>query len=1132
MNDQSSEERSSSALAQIWVDQGGTCQDRIELHCDGSLVVRKLFSKESTSSNVPIRKGTTVATNALLERRSCKILMITNQGLGDLLWIGDQRRASLFDSFGHRISLIDAEVLEWESRIDAQGNVLYHRMMERTDIEPFLKLGVEAIAIVFVHSHVNESTEKDIAQKCQSWGIQYVSMGHRIAKERGFVDRMRSTAIDAALNPILPREKALYMRSDGGLAAHDTEEWSGVHAVLSGPAGGARAVATLADSLGIKKAFGLDMGGTSADVCHVTGRLRTRDSLPFEGWNIRVPTIDIETVAAGGGSVLRVVDGVAFVGPQSAGSDPGPACYGRGGPASLCDCSVVLGLLPLFPNVCGAQRTLPLDMAASHAAISQLLSPEEQDVEFAVEHLAEQFQELAAEQMSNAILRMSATRGVDPEEHVLIAFGGAGPAHACRVAERLGMKRIVVPFLASVFSAYGIGLAPRRMTRMEPIVHGGVKEALVRIHVYEDPVWDFERVYSIRASYEGTDGVIELKWSQGMDTEAYFHRMHEEQFGFSRRGHRVLLHLLIRYDEERLEKTNYSLKEKCIPHRRIHVFLDGCNRSVALIGAEAVYEERGPILVALEGSMLLVREGWKIFRKEESFVLEQEDRSTKNREVFSSIQTAIFSGRVASVAERMGGRLVRLARSVSIRERKDFSCAIFDVQGRLIANAPHVPVHLGSMGVQLRHFLSNHSMQHGEVWIGNDPYAGGAHLPDITAFCPVFINDLAVAYVGCRGHHIEIGGIQPGSMPPYSRHIDEEGIRIEQHYLYSKEEGFLWPDITQSRRPEDLIADLEAQVASCLYGVELVMDLAKEGGLQKGFHLMFMHARSASLRWMRDRVGSYCAEEILDNGLCINISMKITEEEGFLRVDAPADDGNLNAPHAVLRACLLYVIRCTMLEEIPLNAGFLDCWDIKVNEGGLFDPHYPRAVVGGNVETSQRVVDALLMAMGVQAGSQGTMNNICISCGGEVLYETLGGGAGAGADCDGGSAVQVHMTNTQATDVEDLENRMPIRVTEWSIRHNSGGVGKKKGGAGMTKEWLFLEDAEVSLLASRRFVGASGCSGGGMGVPGEDRYTEDGVWFDMSGHVLIKGGEKCRISTPGGGGFGERTLYKEPKSSL
>ncbi len=1114
-------------ISAVWIDQGGTCQDRIIVSNDGYVRIEKYFTPTAVPTCEELKKGTTVATNALLERTTPRILVITNEGLGDLLWIGDQRRAELFDPFAHRTSLIKADILEVKTRTDAQGQVLYHTPISPKELQPYIEKNT-AIAIVFVHSHRNANTERSIAEQCENIGFQHVRMGHQIANERGFVDRLRSTAIDAALAPLIPREKALYMRSDGGLADHNTEEWSGVNAVLSGPAGGAMAVATLAKKLALSDVFGLDMGGTSADVCHFSERVRMRDHLPFDSWDIRVPTIDIETVAAGGGSLLRVVDGVAQVGPRSAGADPGPACYGRGGRATLCDCDAILGFLPVFPDVCGPNYDQPLNRTKARETLAQLLPRDQKKQSFVLERLAVQFQRLAAEQMGNAILKMAAMRGIDPATHSLVAYGGSGPAHACRVALRLGMKRIVIPFFASVFSALGIGEACRKKHQMEPVIDGDIMTAYQTLQNNTSPSWSRKTRYRVRAAYEKTDGMIELDWYPNMDLHAAFHQQHQQQLGFSRMQHNIEVVLLIRYDEEEKKTRDYSLQPKYMS-KQISVFMEDCWQEINLWGRSSVPEGLvGPALIALDGAMLVVEPGWTIHTEKNAFVLTREQEiGLDHVPSFSMIQAAIFSGRIASIAERMGGMLLRLARSVSIRERRDFSCAIFDAQGNLVANAPHVPVHLGSMSAQLKHFLSVDKMHFGEVWIGNDPYYGGAHLPDITAFSPVFFHDRLLAFVGCRGHHIDIGGIQPGSMPPHSRHIEEEGIRLSRHCLFNGAQ-YDWPNLEASRKCEDVKADLEGQVEACLYGVRLVQELAKEGGLANGFASMLEHAKQASLRWLKENKGTYKAVEIRE-GLRIEVQLVVEKKRGILRIHAPADEGNRNTPRGVVAACLLYLIRSSIDEEIPLNAGFLDCWTIQVNPGGLFDPQYPRAVVGGNVETSQILVDIMRKAMGKQASSQGTMNNLCISCGNEVLYETLGGGAGAGADQCGGSAVQVHMTNTQATDVEVVEERMPVRITKWAVRKKSGGKGMFYGGDGMVKEWLFLDNAEVSLLASQRSEGARGYLGGGAGLAGKDMFGKNGEWFPLTQKCTVQAGEKCRILTPGGGGFGGMPVNEEDR---
>ncbi|MEC7985824.1 MAG: hydantoinase B/oxoprolinase family protein [Myxococcota bacterium] len=1104
---------------ELWIDQGGTFTDLIYRHGSRLRVEKVLSSQLKLSQSVPMRRGTTVATNALLERSAPRVLLITNAGFGDLLEIGEQRREYLFDPFARRSAPLSAAVLELKTRLDVEGNVVENEILDPKRLDRFWAQGIRSVAVVFVHSPINPDIERGVARICERYGFTQISCGHRVSPSRGFLDRLRSTVADAALTPLLPREPARYMRSDGGLADHDSPQWSGINAVLSGPAGGAIAVARLVESLGERAAFGLDMGGTSADVCHIDGALRTGSDIEIGGWRLKAPVVEMETVASGGGSVLQMLDGMASVGPQSAGSDPGPACYGRGGPASLSDCEAILGRLPTFPKVCGPNRNESLYMDAAREALSALLPDE------SVEELAMEYKNLAAEQMANAILNHAARRGVDPSKHVLVAFGGAGPAHACSVAERAGMRRIIIPRLAGVFSAFGIGTAPRKAEWIEPVKGFDVAAARRKIRLKVDVPWSGAERWLLRLCYANTNGVLEIEIHDETSVSKLtdrFIQQHKQEFGFAREGHAVqAIELVLRLEESRVVQT-FGIEKIGMTPIRVRAFFDGGFGEVPLVSFEQSDGITGPAMVELEGSIAVVESGWRGTKKDGALVLER-TRIYKSSllERYHPIHTAIFGNRVMAVAEQMGERLARLARSISIRERRDFSCAVFDADGRLIANAPHVPVHLGAMGEMLRSLVQRYAFGEGEVWISNDPYQGGSHLPDITAYMPLYHQGEVWGYVGCRGHHIDIGGLQPGSMPPFSSHIEDEGIFIKAFCLLRKGQ-IQTMDISQSRQQDDLKADLEAQVAACVYGIDHLSALLHQVGssvFRNQLHHLYEHAGRVSRAWRRKWRGTYSNVQTRAEDVALDVSLQIDEEEAKLSISAPPHDGNRNAPASIVRACLLYVIRSSVPEEIPLNEGLLDGWCIELNEGGLFDPHYPQAVVGGNVETSQQLVDSMQMALGLQGSSQGTMNNLCIACGGSILYETLGGGAGAGDGVEGGSAVQIHMTNTKATDVEELEHRLPVRLIRWSRRQGSGGRGRYLGGDGLIKEWLFLQEANVSLLASRRRVAPEGILGGESGLPGEDLCYREGAWQPMPALWRAKAGEKCRISTPGGGGF-------------
>ena len=1120
--------------SKFWIDQGGTFTDCIEVKNGRISLSKRLTHQFSLNMSGDIRKGTTVATNAILELKGAQVLLITNKGLGEVWDIGDQRRDELFDLYGHRKHLLRAQVHEIEGRISSQGAVLDEIQLSKEEFEPYLERGFSSAAVVLVHGPKAPQEELFVAAFLKDIGFSQVSVGHQVTPSRGFWARLKTTIADASLSPLLPREPALYMRSDGGLADHNSIEWSGAKAALSGPAGGAVAVEHLCKSLGIEQAFGFDMGGTSTDLCHYNEGIQRASELNVGGWLLRVPSIQIKTVAAGGGSVLFSREGLLGVGPESVGSSPGPASYGRGGKASLTDAEVVLGRVVHFPNICGESYDLPLDVAAARKAIGQLM-PEQK-----VEDISLQFQEVAVEKMAGAILKHAAEKGVSPGNHTLIAFGGAGPAHACRLAERLGVRQVVVPILAGGFSALGIGRTSRRFERIvsfswnEPnwdwveAIVAHLRERSIELIQASESGWN-ERI-DVRLRYKGTG---EGLWVNDVTENGFddvlndFNRMHKKQLGYVQDV--AVDWVEMRWVcEERNVHEQIDIEPLGIASDKVRVYFNGW-KMVPCLSWEDSDGLVGPAVVLLHGSTLLIEDGWHVELGEEALILTQNKIQRKEFVThFHPAQTAIFGHRIMAIAEQMGERLARLARSVSIRERRDFSCAVFDADGALIANAPHVPVHLGAMGETIERLLAlkGDEVTQGTVWMSNDPYEGGSHLPDITVMMPVYWKGERVAFVANRGHHIDVGGVQPGSMPPFSKSILEEGFLVSQELLF--EGDFLNLDVSGSRQPDEVWADLQAQCSACIFGAEQVRVILSLFGPEvcKGqFQALQEHAERVARSWIQQNEGVYCAGEWLDAAheeIGLAVQLKVSTKGSELKLEAAPSMGNLNTPRAVVRASLLYVLRSLVKEDIPLNAGFLKPWRFLCNEHGLFDPVFPRAVVAGNVETSQRIVDSIVRALSVQAASQGTMNNLTIGTRSGALYETIAGGAGAGPNTAGGSAVQVHMTNTRATDIEELEHRFPLRILCWHRRRESGGLGKNRGGDGVVKEWLFLDEAKVAFLATRRKQAASGVEGGEPGAVGVDLCDRGHGWEAMPSVWTAKRGDKMRIETPGGGGYGRK----------
>jgi 5-oxoprolinase (ATP-hydrolysing) len=1065
--------------------------------------------------------------------------------------MGDHTRPDLFALDIQRPDPLCAGVMEVDYRIDAEGlRVSLNPDLAgepespaiptagelerwRSELVRWHRRGLRAVAVVLVHGPLLPDAEDRLGDLCRKVGFEQVSIGHQVAPSRGFLWRLYTTLADAALSPLLPRAPGEYMKSDGGLALQeqgrtDSEEWRGAQAVLSGPAGGVVATAELVRGAGGGQAFGLDMGGTSTDVCRVAGEPERTDHLEVGGVVLRVPSVRLETVAAGGGSVLGIQGGIYTVGPRSAGSNPGPAAYGRGGPATVTDAEVVLGRLPSFPRICGHGRDEALDIEAARKAVKSL------DPDRPVEEVAWSFRRLAAENMARAIRGLAAQLGVDPADHRLVAFGGAGPAHGCAVAELLGMDTVLVPRLASVFSAVGIGRAPRRAERVAPIltsVRAAMESARERL--------PFEGVERIRlaARHLGTRDLIEIPIGiedpnlgvvpGGLPPEwlSAFHRAHLRRFGFERPG------LAVEAVEVRVSvqtarpQVRLGIEQSPAPRRSAPAWF-GRWREVPVVSIEQADGLVGPVLLVGQGMTVVVEPGWSVCSESEHVRLDRSEHraSACVIEDYHPLHTAVLGTRVMAIAEQMGERLARLARSVNIRERRDFSCAVFDAEGRLLANAPHIPVHLGAMGETVRDLLARRGdvLAPEQAWACNDPYAGGSHLPDITVMAPVYLDGRIRALVACRGHHVDVGGITPGSMPPHARTLDEEGLLLRQICI-ARGARFIAPELPGCREPDVVLADLQAQVAACSLGIEAVTRLAKGVGVQ-GMTAQFDHLHAHAARCVRDVLasmgGTHEAVEVLDDGVRIHVRLEIESEGARVQVRAPAHSGNLNAPRSVARAALLYVFRCLVQEPVPLNEGSMEPLSLDIESGGLFDPVHPRAVAGGNVETSQRLVDGLLRALGVLASSQGTMNNLTIGTSAGTWYETLAGGSGAGPGFGGAHAVQVHMTNTRATDVEELEARFPVRLLRLSRRVGSGGEGVSRGGDGLVKEWLFLERAEVSLLAGRREAGAPGLAGGGPGLPGLDERNRGAGWERAPESWTAEPGHRLRISTPGGGGHG------------
>ncbi len=1076
------------------VDRGGTFTDVVQQHPDGTVTVQKVPSDVAVVGRLAtgdLTFGTTVATNALLEGKGVSTLLVVTRGFGDLPWIGDGTRPDLFDADVRWPAPLCTRVVEVGGRMGADGAEV--EALPAGDLEALAGLDlsdVASVAVVLVHSPRNPAHEQAVAQ-CFAGRIP-VSLGHRVSPEVGYLARIETALVDAAITPVLreamDRDEiptgALAMASDGGLLP--AEDLAAPDAVLSGPAGGVLAVAEIARMAGFQRAVGLDMGGTSTDVCRVeAGRLPRREGIvQVAGVRLRRPMLEVETIAAGGGSILAN-DGLHLqVGPGSAGADPGPACYGRGGPQTLTDAALAVGLVD--PEAFDP----PLD-------VGRVDLPGE----------AQEFLEIARESMAAAVRRLATARGIDLEDHALVAYGGAAGQHAAAVAEKLGIQAVLVHPCAGVLCAWGQSLARREAADVLPIWQNldtawpAVESAWSALQGELPPLG--ESVATVELRHAGTDHAVEVEAQTADAAREAFAREHRRRFGFDRPGASV-------------EVVNARFRvwapQPVSPVPQGNPF--GIGKA----------EREGPLRLDGATTSIFVPLGWVASRKHGLLVLEHRTFTHKpdptHRTPFG---VELWSGRFMAVAEQSGEVLRRLARSVNIRERLDFSCAIFDAGGQLVANAPHIPVHLGAMGETVRDLLAH--VPHpdpGQAWLTNDPWAGGSHLPDLTVITAVDGGGERPWFVASRAHHVDVGGTTPGSMPPHSRSLEEEGAVLRRIPLV-QDGVFVMPQALaqHTREPGVVQADLEAQVAANAFAAEQLVALGDASVVEAWMAHLHDVAEEATLRVLAG-LSPGVAEDVIDGvPLCLALRPgDETLEVDFAGTGGP-HAGNLNTPPAVVRAAVLYAIRCLVRRPIPLNEGVLRRIEIRVPEHSLLSPPPGSAIVGGNVETSQRITDLFLRAAGARAGSQGTMNNLTLGGAGWSLYETICGGVGASPSRSGDNARQVHMTNTRATDVEVLEMRLPLRLWEFSRRRGSGGEGVHAGGGGACRELEVLDHTRVSLLASRRTSGAPGLGCGSKGETGRDSLWVGGSWRDWDGSTTeLSPGDRVRVRTPGGGGWG------------
>ncbi|HZV67844.1 MAG TPA: hydantoinase B/oxoprolinase family protein [Telluria sp.] len=1195
---------------QFWIDRGGTFTDIVARQPDGRLVTHKLLSEDperyrdaavagirhllglAPDAPIPVsaieavKMGTTVATNALLERKGEPTALAITRGFRDALRIAYQNRPRLFDRHIVLPELLYSHVVEIDERVGAQGEVLraLDEAATRAALQEAFNRGLRSLAIVFMHGyrfHVHEAAAARIAREI---GFTQVSVSHQVSPMMKLVARGDTTVVDAYLSPILrryvdqvaeqmPKVNLQFMQSNGGLTNAHT--FHGKDSILSGPAGGIVGMVRASQLAGFEHVIGFDMGGTSTDVSHFSGEFERVFETQVAGVRMRAPMMSIHTVAAGGGSILHF-DGSRYrVGPDSAGANPGPASYRRGGPLAVTDCNVMLGKIQPahFPRLFGADGKQELDLEAVRAqfvAMAQRIGQATGNTP-APEEVAEGFIQIAVGNMANAIKQISVQRGHDVTEYALTSFGGAGGQHACLVADALGMKTVFVHSLAGVMSAYGMGLADQTAMResavelrLADLAQGTLALRLnelgdaVRGELLEQGVAAerIELVRRIHLRYEGTDSCIIVLFDNPERMKAQFDSAYKQRFSFLMPGKALVVEAV---SVEAIGRSGAPAETLppvrprtggLKPHETVRMFGGGWWHDTRLFKRDAVRSGdviKGPAIIAEDNATTVVEPGWQARVTPHShLVLTRVEAMPERRAIGTTadpVMLEIFNNLFMSIAEQMGLRLQNTAYSVNIKERLDFSCAIFDAAGNLIANAPHMPVHLGSMGESIKTVMLENAgkMAPGDVFMLNDPYHGGTHLPDVTVISPVFDQAGAAIlfYVGSRGHHADIGGTTPGSMPPDSVFIEQEGVLIDNFKLVDGADGLLRDAEARAlltgarypaRNPDQNMADLRAQVAANQKGVDELRKMVAHFGLDV-VQAYMGHVQNNAEEAVRRVItalkdGAYTYE--LDNGARIQVAIRVDHARRSAEIDFSGTSAqlanNFNAPSAVCMAAVLYVFRTLVDDEIPLNAGCLKPLKVIIPPGSMLNPHYPASVVSGNVETSTCITNALYGALGVMAAAQGTMNNFTFGNAKYQYYETISGGSGAGQGFDGTDVVQTNMTNSRLTDPEILEFRFPVRLESYEIRHGSGGAGRWHGGNGGVRKVRFLEPMTAAILSNNRIHAPFGMAGGAPGATGINSVVRADGRVERLGHIGktdMAAGDMFVIETPGGGGFGK-----------
>jgi 5-oxoprolinase (ATP-hydrolysing) len=1198
---------------QFWIDRGGTFTDIVARRPDGTLATHKLLSEDpgryrdaavagirhllgiDPDGPIPVEQievvkmGTTVATNALLERKGEPTALAITRGFRDALRIAYQNRPRLFDRHIVLPELLYSHVVEIDERVGAHGDVLrpIDEAATRAALQAVFDAGLRSLAIVFMHGYRYTAHEAATARIAREIGFTQVSVSHQVSPMMKLVARGDTTVVDAYLSPILrryvdqvaeqlPGVNLQFMQSNGGLT--DAHAFHGKDSILSGPAGGIVGMVRASQLAGFDRVIGFDMGGTSTDVSHFSGEFERVFETQVAGVRMRAPMMSIHTVAAGGGSILHF-DGSRYrVGPDSAGANPGPASYRRGGPLAVTDCNLMLGKIQpsYFPHLFGAdgQQALDFDTVSSlFAAMAQRIG-EATGTTPTPEQVAEGFIRIAVGNMANAIKQISVQRGHDVTDYTLTSFGGAGGQHACLVADALGMKTVFVHTLAGVLSAYGMGLADQTAMRETAIelrladtgVEGlapridelgeGARRELMAQGVAPERIVLVRRVH---LRYEGTDSAIIVLFADRAGMQAQFEAAYKKRFSFLMPAKALVVEAVsveaIGASDAPAEAIatmgprQAALAPRATERERVRMFGDDQWHDTGLFARGDLRigdVVKGPAIIAEENATTVVELGWQAqVTPHGHIVMTRVEALPERRAIGTSadpVMLEIFNNLFMSIAEQMGLRLQNTAYSVNIKERLDFSCAIFDADGNLIANAPHMPVHLGSMGESIKTVMRENAgrMRPGDVYMLNDPYNGGTHLPDVTVITPVFddAGESILFYVGSRGHHADIGGTTPGSMPPDSECIEEEGVLIDNFKLVDGADGLLRDAEARAlltgarypaRNPDQNMADLRAQVAANQKGVEELRKMVDHFGL--GVVQAYMgHVQDNAEEAVRRVItalkdGHFRLE--LDNGARIEVAIRVDQATRSAEIDFTGTSAqltnNFNAPSAVCMAAVLYVFRTLVDDEIPLNAGCLKPLHVIIPPGSMLNPHYPASVVSGNVETSTCITNALYGALGVMAAAQGTMNNFTFGNARYQYYETISGGSGASEGFNGTDVVQTNMTNSRLTDPEILEFRFPVRLESYEIRHGSGGAGRWHGGNGGIRQVRFLEPMTAAILSNNRIYPPFGMAGGSPGACGINRVVRFDGRIEKLAHIAkvdMNAGDLFVIETPGGGGYG------------